>query len=586
MFGNKGTFLYRVRIAVALLACSTMVAAQSNPGAVTPQISSSCNLIDPGARPPGDTVVYPVTDDHGNTFNNFVQASQVNGVLGNNSSGGPLPSFLGTQAIDGERLAFWEAGLAIFGDQASIKGAAPGVTSLQPITGLGPRFNGNACFMCHSQPTIGGTSPGPGTPLNPPGTFFTKNPQITVAGVDGATNTVPSFVNNRPNGPVVEARFPQTIDANNVPNGGLDGAVHDLYTIQGIKSAGTCAISQPPFETEVGDNNIIFRIPTPTFGVGFIETTSDDALVENLTDATTGSTSLNVTANLGVGGRFNRVGNDQTITRFGWKAQNPSLLMFAGEAFNVEMGVTNELFPFERDKPDGNGTNCTFNQTPEDFTTPTSATSAAVPTVVASDIEALSFFMFGNTPPFQCDFGSGLVSGSNPAAPNCNPLSQSAQTGQTAFNTAGCNLCHSPSLQTGPSQFPDLNNATFQPFSDFAVHHMGAQLTDGVSQGLAGPDEFRTAPLWGAGQRLFFMHDGRSTSLVDAIEQHFTPTTQCTTVTSPAETFILNGKTITIPSTTTKTCGSEANEVIRRFNNQSILNCQQQQDVINFLRSL
>lgn len=584
MFGKEGTFLYRVRIAVALLACSTMVAAQTNPGAIPAQISSSCNLIDPMARPAGDASVYQVTDDHGNTFNNFAQSSQVNGVLGINSSGSPLPSFLQGTQLDGERLAFWEAGMALFADVASIRGAAPGVASLQPITGLGPRFNGNACFMCHSQPTIGGTSPGPGTPLNPVGTFFTQNPQIGLAGFDGATNTVPSFVNNRPNGPVVEARFPQTIDANNLPNGGLDGAVHDLYTIQGIKAAGTCAISQPPFETEVSNNNIIFRIPTPTFGVGFVETTSDDALVANLTGATADPTSLNVTANLGVAGRFNRIGNDQTITRFGWKAQNPSMLAFAGEAFNVEMGVTNELFPFERDNPDGNGTNCTFNKTPEDFTTPTTATTDEVPTVVASDIEAMSFFMFGNTPPFQCDFGSGLVSGTN--APNCNALSQSALAGQTAFNTAGCNLCHTPSLQTGPSQFPDLNNAPFQPFSDFALHHMGAQLTDGVSQGAAGPDEFRTAPLWGAGQRLFFMHDGRSTNLVDAIEQHFTPATQCTTVTSPAETFILNGKTITIPSTTTKTCGSEANEVIKRFNNQNILNCQQQQDVINFLRSL
>lgn len=583
MFGRKGTFLYRIRIVVALLACSTMVAAQTV--STTPQITPSCtNLFDPGARPPGDFSVYQVQDDHGNTFNNFVQASQVNGVLGNNSSGNPLPAFLNEDPPDAARLLFWEAGLALFGDVASIEGAAPGVTSTQPITGLGPRFNGNACFMCHSQPTIGGTSPGPGTPLNPVGTFFTQNPQIGLATFDGANNnTVPSFVSNRPNGPVVEARFPQTIDANNIPNGGLDGAVHGLYTIQGMTNSGTCAISQPPFATEVANNNVILRIPTPTFGVGFVETTSDDALVSNL-NAINDPASLNVTAGLGVAGRFNRIGNDQTITRFGWKAQNPSMLAFAGEAFNVEMGVTNELFPFERDKPDDNGTNCTFNQTPEDFTTPTLQTTQQVPTVVASDIEAMSFFMFGNTPPFQCDFGSGLQAGTQ--KPNCNPLSHAAQDGQTAFNIAGCNLCHSPSLQTGPSQFTDLNNAKFQPFSDFALHHMGAQLTDGVSQGLAGPDEFRTAPLWGAGQRLFFMHDGRSTSVLDAIEQHFSSPTVCTTVISPAETFVLNGKTINIPSTTTKTCGSEANAVVQRFFNQSVLTCTQQQHVLDFLRSL
>ena len=49
--------------------------------------------------------------------------------------------------------------------------------------------------------------------------------------------------------------------------------------------------------------------------------------------------------------------------RFGWKAQNKSLEMFAGEAYNVEIGVTNELFPNERDDPPGN---CLMNPTPED----------------------------------------------------------------------------------------------------------------------------------------------------------------------------------------------------------------------------
>lgn len=584
MFCKNGGFFYRLRMVLAVMSCSTMLIAQSslNPGAVPAVTSSSCNLIDPGPRPPGHTVVYPVTDDHGNTFVNFAQQDQTGA---NNSSGSPLPSFLQGSALDTDRFNFWTAGMAIFADTASIRGAAPGVVSVQPITGLGPRFNGSSCAMCHSQPSIGGTSPGQGTPL-PNGGTFTQNPQIALAKFDGATNTVPSFVQGRPNGPIVEPRFPRTANSSGVPTNSLDGAVHDLYTIQGIPAAGTCAISQPLFDAAVNNNNIIFRIPTPTFGVGFVETVSDDALVANLNEAVNGTTSLNQTGGLGVGGRFNRVGNDQTITRFGWKAQNPSLLMFAGEAFNVEMGVTNELFPFERDSPENNGTNCTNNETPEDFTTPTANTTTAVPNVVASDIEVLSFFMFGNTPPAQCDFGSGLVPNSNPPAPACNALSNLATTGETAFNTAGCNLCHSPTLHTGPSNFVDLNNVEFHPFSDFAIHHMGAQLADGVNQGAAGPDEFRTAPLWGAGQRLFFMHDGRSINLVDAIEQHFTDPTKCITVTSAAETFILNGQTITIPAATTKTCGSEANAVVNRFNNTSILSCQQQQDVIYFLRSL
>jgi CxxC motif-containing protein (DUF1111 family) len=41
---------------------------------------------------------------------------------------------------------------------------------------------------------------------------------------------------------------------------------------------------------------------------------------------------------------------------------------------------------------------------------------------------------------------------------------------------------------------------------------MGSNLADGIKQGAAGPDPFRTAPLWGVGQRLFFLHDGRTSS--------------------------------------------------------------------------
>lgn len=554
---------------VVVLFCTMTASAQfvdtvtpSNP--TIPQFTPrSCVLTDPGPRPAGDTVVYSVADGHGNNIPNFAQQSQ-DGT--NNSSGSPLPNLTPAQ------VQFWEAGLAKFGDLISVKGSP----STEPLPGLGPRFNGNSCFMCHSQPAIGGTSPGVGTPLIPP---FSGNPQIAVAHHRGATNTIPAIVSNRPNGPVVEARFPRAIDANNNPVNTLDGSVQQLFTIKGRDDQpSTCNISQPPLDAEFNNNNLIMRIPTPTFGVGFVESTPDELLLANLSS----SELAPVKSTAGVGGRFNSNGNDQTITRFGWKAQNASLLIFAGEASNVETGVTNELFPFERRAVD-----CDGNNEPEDFTAPTAQTSSIDPVVTASDVELESFFMFANTPPAQCDFGSG-ASG-NPPAPNCNALGSAATDGQTQFTKVGCNLCHTPTLTSGPSQFTDLNNKPFHPFSDFAIHHMGAGtsttagLADGVTQGLAGPDEFRTAPLWGAGQRLFFLHDGRYTSIVDAVEAHSADNTLCTSVGSVAETFILNGQTITIPSKTTKTCGSEANGVLNNFH---ALTCTQQQDLIDFLRSL
>src|SRR5262249_49663087 len=106
------------------------------------------------------------------------------------------------------------------------------------------------------------------------------------------------------------------------------------------------------------------------------------------------------------------------------------------------------------------------------------------------------------------------------AAPDNTTNSASEQNGAGLFNSTGCALCHSTTLTSSDSPFSSLAKVTYHPFSDFALHHMGSGLADGISQGLAGPDEFRTAPLWGLGQRLFFMHDGRTADLVQAIAAH------------------------------------------------------------------
>jgi CxxC motif-containing protein (DUF1111 family) len=116
-----------------------------------------------------------------------------------------------------------------------------------------------------------------------------------------------------------------------------------------------------------------------------------------------------------------------------------------------------------------------------------------------------------------------------------------------------------------------MSSVTYHPFSDFALHHMGSQLSDGVSQGAAGPDQFRTAPLWGAGQRLFFLHDGRTSDLLQAIQDH--ASSDCGG----------GGRRSRSAGSSTSGCGSEAYDVVRRFNS---LNRSQMQDVLNFLRSL
>jgi CxxC motif-containing protein (DUF1111 family) len=388
---------------------------------------------------------------------------------------------------------------------------------------------------------VGGTSPGLNSPQH-----SVPNPQVALAKLDGATNTVPPFIT--PGGPVREARFIAVSSANNAP---LDGGVHGLFTIAGRSDAPGCTLAQPNFAAQLANHNVIFRIPTPLFGLGLVENTPDATLQANL------AANASAKAALGIAGRFNTSGNDGTITRFGWKAQNKSLLIFAMEAYNVEQGVSNDGFPNERSAVPG----CVFNPTPED-TTPTPPALSDTGTV-NSDVTNFAIFMRLSAPP-------------TPA-----PLSDSAARGQSLFSSIGCANCHSPNLTTAASQFTGMSKVTYHPFSDFALHHMGGQLADGISQGGAVADEFRTAPLWGLGQRLFFLHDGRTSDLGQAILAHGNNGLDQVTVQN-YEQFNANGVWFQ-PFVQSQSPGSEANAVVNNF---KALTSAQQSDLLNFLRSL
>jgi len=406
-------------------------------------------------------------------------------------------------------LNFFNDAKARFQEIDSVAGAVAGEEGV----GLGPRYNSRSCAACHAQPAVGGSSP-------------FQNPQVGDATADGARNTVPSFITI--NGPVREARFPFFFNTNN-PNGGVE----DLYTIVGRVDASTCtSLAQPDFNFAISTNDIIFRIPTPTFGSGLIENIDDATLLTNFNNQQSNS--------FGVSGAFNRNGNDGTIARFGWKAQNKSLEIFAGEAYNVEQGVSNELFTQERplpgeDRNTGLPSTCRVNATPEDHT---NFNTTAIGTL--SDTVQFAMFMRLLAPP--------TPSTTTPGG------STSINNGRSLFNAIGCNTCHTPSLTTSRSAVtPSLGQATANLFSDLEIHHMGTTLNDNVGQGDAGGDQFRTAPLWGLGQRIFFLHDGRTNNLINAILAH-------------------------------NSSGSEANTSSALFFNN--LTTSQKQDVLNFLRSL
>ncbi|HTS30943.1 MAG TPA: di-heme oxidoredictase family protein [Bryobacteraceae bacterium] len=439
--------------------------------------------------------------------------------------------------------------------------------------GLGPAFNMNSCAGCHAQPAIGGSSPA-------------VNPQMAAAHADGASNPGNTSDFLSASGPVREVRFIKNSD------GSPDGGVHDIFTIAGRTDAPGCDLAQPDFHTQIVNNNAIFRIPTPTFGNGLVEAVSDSALQANL------ASTASQRAALGIGGRFNTSGNDGTVTRFGWKAQNKSLLMFAGEAYNVEQGVTNNIFPNDRfpgGTPATTIANCTYNYSPEDGI---NIINPQQQTVVNG--KTVSNPNFGTTHGTVSEMSSDLVNFAAfmqllaPPTPVTSTASQ--LNGQNLFNQTGCALCHSPTLTTvatngrginggATSTFPGFENVQFHPYSDFAIHHMGSTLADGVSQGAAGPDEFRTAPLWGIGQRIFFLHDGRTTDLLQAIAAHADNSNDCAAYASGAvfNRVTQSGNSFYALASTDNFCGSEANQVIKAFN---ALTPQQKQDILNFLRSL
>jgi CxxC motif-containing protein (DUF1111 family) len=212
------------------------------------------------------------------------------------------------------------------------------------------------------------------------------------------------------------------------------------------------------------------------------------------------------------------------------------LLIFAGEAYNVEIGISNEVFPTEREEK----SECQFHTVPNDTTHPENLADPdpKVRLDALSDVEKFAAFMRFLAPPVpSTDTPGGTAS-----------IALGAQT----FDKIGCSACHTPELRTSAiGAVEALRDKPVRLYSDLALHKMG-DLADGISQGVAAGDEFRSAPLWGLGQRVFFLHDGRTSDLAKAIEAHDSD-------------------------------GSDAKPVIELY---EALSNKEKQDLLNFLRSL
>lgn len=404
-------------------------------------------------------------------------------------------------------------------------GEDPLLATRTSATGLSARFNADQCIACHSQPAIGGS-----------GGFLVPNPKDSVRRVPenplfdlvphrfGQTNKVPSFIKQY--GPIRVPRFVKKTD------GTPDGHIYPLYTIVGrtddpsIPGCNAQVLPQPDFETEFKKANIAFRIPLQLFGMGLIEAIPDGEILARHRAMTAYRTQNGIVG----------VPNGSVSYRFGWKAQHKALEQFtdANNEFAPQMKKIDPkcIGPDTEERPQLLG-GAEFEAPSVDLINP----------VV---LLATSFMRYLDAP--------------RPA-----PMNALAQRGKALFGTGpeqpgiGCVACHTAQMTTSATaQTAALQKRTVELYSDLLLHRMGPGLADNITQGQAKGDMFRTPPLWGVGQRRFFLHDGRTDDLLKAIEAHASTAG--------------NG----YPA-------SEANAVITRF---TLLPPADQQAILSFLRAL
>jgi CxxC motif-containing protein (DUF1111 family) len=324
-------------------------------------------------------------------------------------------------------------------DDAQLADFANGKTEFTavevPEGGLGPIFNGNSCAACHTAGAIGGAS------------------------LEKVT------------------RF-----------GRSSGKLFDSLDHLGGSLLQAKAIVPSLLEHLPAEANVVSqRITTPLFGAGLIEAITDTSLIASANrpkpDGVRGKASLVIDVATG----------ESRVGRFGWKAQQATLLAFAGDAYVNEMGITSRLFPTEN-APNGR------TDLIAPYITVGVVEDVVDPITGKGDIDVAADFMRLLAPP--------------PAISH-----DPSQPGARVFERAGCAVCHTPVLTTGPNKIAALSNKRVPLFSDLLLHDMGS-LGDGIEQGTAKGREMRTAPLWGLRVRPAFLHDGRVTTVKGAIEAH------------------------------------------------------------------
>lgn len=174
--------------------------------------------------------------------------------------------------------------------------------------------------------------------------------------------------------------------------------------------------------------------------------------------------------------RFIDVNGVMELGRFGWKCGVPSMADFANDAISNENGIT------VPDVSRGFGFATDNDPIPD-------------PEISLGEMQDLSFFLSNLAAPPRGGSTSPLVA-----------------NGEAIFNQIGCDLCHTPMLNStvGP----------IFPYSNFLLHNVAPMGFRGMEEPDAPAGFYRTPPLWGISRTGPYMHDGSAETLFDAIAAH------------------------------------------------------------------
>ncbi|OXL26181.1 di-heme oxidoredictase family protein [Psychrobacter sp. DAB_AL32B] len=334
--------------------------------------------------------------------------------------------------------------------------------------GVGPLFNANACTQCHSAE---GRKP--------------------IYAINGELSDAILFRLGDKQG-AAHAYYGEQMQHQSIePSIATEGNMRYVITASTDNKPAGITFNFTPTEMSqpLSDTAISGRISPQLVGMGLLDLIPEANIIA--------AADPNDSNKDGVSGRVHWVndGTQQRIGRFGWKAINSSLRTQNANAMSQDMGLTTSVFM---------DPNCTVNQ-PICWTAP----NGGSPEVSDSSLDAVTDFMTALAVPER-----RLV--------NISTFNKGAQL----FDQVGCASCHNPKQKTGDSiRFPLLSQQTIYPYTDLLLHDMGAALDDGVKEKNAESFEWRTPPLWGIGivardPEARFLHDGRASSLTEAILWH------------------------------------------------------------------